>query len=94
MFTEYDNAFLDRMHIAAYRPTDPAVMVPQRDPYVDGYRIACKWNARLLFVVVFLLLTTIILATAYYWETQHPRPRYSPEPRAAQPVMPYDKRSY
>jgi energy-converting hydrogenase Eha subunit F len=62
--------------------------------YPAAYREACKWNARLIFAVALLAFLCLILAMAYYWETQHPRPRYSPEPRAAQPVMPYDKRSY
>lgn len=66
--------------------------------YPAAYREACKWNARLIFAVALLAFLCLILGLAYYWETQHPRPRWSPEPRAAvRPVpapMPIPTRSY
>lgn len=65
--------------------------------YQREYTRAIKLNAWLVFAVIFLLLVVMMLGTAYYWETEHPRPRYSPEPRAGrtvEPVMPYHRRTY
>lgn len=70
-------------------------LIAEAKPYQREYRRACKWNARLLFAAMFLLFVVGLLSWAYYWETQHPRPRYTSEARrAVEPVMPYHKRSY
>lgn len=94
MWTVEDDAFLQQMAIARWaKPEHGGEMYS----YQREYARAIKWNARLVFAVIFLAFVVVILGVAYYWETEHPRPRYSPEPRAGrtvEPVMPYHKRSY